>query len=319
MIKNSAGLLLLVALGCEATRSSAPDGFQGIVEYEERTLAFDVAGRIVSLTVDEGDTLAPDDVVAKLDDKLVRVAREVDAARAEAAKSRVALLEAGSRPEDIKALKAAVKAAKSNEKLAEKTLGREQSLASQGIGRTSDLDAASTAMSTATAQRQELEQQLTRARRGARPEEVDIAEADARVAEAGVRAADEQIARHVLYSRHPGFVLEVHYEEDEFVMPGAPIVTMAEVTRPYVDVFVPQGDPDMPAYGDAASIRTDADDEPLVGTVAYIGRHTEFTPKFLFSDRERPNLVLRVRVEVEDPEQTLRAGVPAFATFEATR
>ena len=40
---------------------------------------------------------------------------------------------------------------------------------------------------------------------------------------------------------------------------------------------------------------------------------TEFTPKFLFSPRERPNLVVRVRVRVDDPERRLHAGVPAFA------
>ena len=47
-----------------------------------------------------------------------------------------------------------------------------------------------------------------------------------------------------------------------------------------------------------------------------IGRRTEFTPKFLFSDRERPNLVLRVRIRVHDPERRLRAGLPAFVTIE---
>jgi len=41
----------------------------------------------------------------------------------------------------------------------------------------------------------------------------------------------------------------------------------------------------------------------------------EFTPRFLFSEKERPNLVVRVRIALEDPAEKLHAGVPAFAVF----
>jgi hypothetical protein len=46
--------------------------------------------------------------------------------------------------------------------------------------------------------------------------------------------------------------------------------------------------------------------------VENVARATEFTPRFLFSERERANLVVRVRVRVDDPAQRLHAGVPAF-------
>ena len=36
--------------------------------------------------------------------------------------------------------------------------------------------------------------------------------------------------------------------------------------------------------------------------------------RFLFSERERPNLVVRVRVRIEAPDGDLHAGLPAFAT-----
>jgi hypothetical protein len=50
--------------------------------------------------------------------------------------------------------------------------------------------------------------------------------------------------------------------------------------------------------------------------VESVSPDTEFTPKFLFSDRERPHLVVRVRVRVEDPQRRLHSGVPAFAQVE---
>jgi len=70
------------------------------------------------------------------------------------------------------------------------------------------------------------------------------------------------------------------------------------------------------ARGAPARVRTDARPEPLSGRVEAIGRRVEFTPRYLFSERERPNLVVRVRVRVEDPEGRLHAGVPAFVELE---
>ena len=56
---------------------------------------------------------------------------------------------------------------------------------------------------------------------------------------------------------------------------------------------------------------------PVSGEIEYISPKTEFTPRFLFSDRERPNLVIRVRVRIKDPERALHAGVPAFVRFDS--
>jgi HlyD family secretion protein len=83
-----------------------------------------------------------------------------------------------------------------------------------------------------------------------------------------------------------------------------------------VDVFVPLGKLDGIVVGAPASLRVDGTDRVFSARVDWIARTTEFTPRFLFSERERPNLVVRVRLLVEDPEQRLHAGIPAFATIE---
>jgi HlyD family secretion protein len=313
------GPWLAGASACGPSGVEALPGYQGIVEYEERTLAFEVPGRLHALEIDEGMMLAPGDVVGRLDDTLERLGRDGRAAEAKAVRKQLALIEAGSRPEDVKALRASLRAAISAQTLAEHTLAREQGLDDKGMGRAADLDAATSAVTTARAKRQELEQTLARARKGAREEEVEVAEAQAEAAEAAVATSDARIARHVLRSEHEGYVLEVHREEGEFVGVGTPIITMADLEEPYVDVFVPEGRIDDAALGATATVRIDADDAAFQGVVELVGRRTEFTPKFLFSERERPNLVLRVRIRVHDPEQRLRAGLPAFVTIaEAT-
>ncbi|HEY8040403.1 MAG TPA: hypothetical protein VIF15_11445, partial [Polyangiaceae bacterium] len=81
----------------------------------------------------------------------------------------------------------------------------------------------------------------------------------------------------------------------------------------YVDVFVPEGQLEGVRAGVRTEVRVDATGAPFSAVVEHVSPQTEFTPKFLFSDRERPHLVVRVRVRVEDPERRLHSGVPAFA------
>ena len=42
--------------------------------------------------------------------------------------------------------------------------------------------------------------------------------------------------------------------------------------------------------------------------IEHVFPNTEFTPRFLFSESERPNLVVRVRVRIDDPRRELHAG-----------
>jgi HlyD family secretion protein len=101
-------------------------------------------------------------------------------------------------------------------------------------------------------------------------------------------------------------------EAGEIVSPGVPVLTVADTRRPYADLFVPQGDIAGIAPGRAAEVHVDALAEPLPARVEYVEQRTEFTPRFLFSEGERPNLVIRVRVRIDDPNRKLSAGLPAF-------
>jgi HlyD family secretion protein len=107
-------------------------------------------------------------------------------------------------------------------------------------------------------------------------------------------------------------VLDRHVEPGEVVGAGSPVATVADTHRPYVEVFVPQAALAGIHVGGAASVRTDAHPEPVPGRVELISPRTEFTPRFLFSERERPNLVVRVRVRIDDAAGALHAGIPAF-------
>jgi HlyD family secretion protein len=104
----------------------------------------------------------------------------------------------------------------------------------------------------------------------------------------------------------------VNYEQGEVVSPAAPVITLADAQHPYVDVFVPEAQISRVFLGEGARVKVDALSHELGGKVEHIARRTEFTPRYLFSEKERSTLVVRVRVRIEDPKEELRAGVPAF-------
>jgi HlyD family secretion protein len=113
-------------------------------------------------------------------------------------------------------------------------------------------------------------------------------------------------------------VLDTQAEPGEVLGAAAPVVTLGEVDRPYVDLFVPEARVGELRVGTKLQVATDAaPGERFEGSVEDIARKTEFTPRYLFSPKERPNLVVRVRVALRDPGHHLRAGLPAFATLTA--
>lgn len=309
--------LLLAACQAAQPTTERTDAFQGVVELDERALSFVVPGRLLAVAVREGQWVKEGEELARLDDTLERLGREARAAEARAATAQVDLLLAGAREEDIKSLREELGAARSAESLAHTELERARTLAGRGITTAAQLDGVKGALEQATARRRNMEFRLASLKSGARSQEIEAAQARAEAAATAVRAADERIAMHVLKTDQAAMVLDVHLDPNEFAPIGVPVVTVGDVRHPYVDVFVPQARIGEVSIGSAMSVRVDGEKDTRTGAVTYIANRTEFTPRFLFSERERPNLVIRVRVRIEDPEAKLRAGVPAFVRVAA--
>ena len=317
MIKNSLARLCVLAVlacvgpGCAVSRAADAEGYQGVVELDEATLGFDLGGRLGAVPVARGDVVAEGQVLAQLDDTLAKGARDVRAQEVDAAKAQVALVRAGSRREDIAALQAQLRGARATEAALEKEAERARTLTAAGSLPAATLDDAEARLSRTRAERESLEARVRGAVVGARPEELAVAEARVEAALAAVSLEDQRLARHVLHATVKGTVTDVHVKPGEVVGAGTPVVTVADPTHPYVDVFVAEGTLAGIRVGTKASLRVDAVAHPFDGVVEHVSTKTEFTPRYLFSDKERPNLVVRVRVRLEDPSTELHAGVPA--------
>ena len=311
-------LALFGAAGC-ARRDADADRYQGVIEYDERALAFEVPGRLVEIAVVEGQRLHAGDVIARLDDGLEKAARDARAAEAQAARDQLALLRSGARAEDVRAMEAQLRAALASQELLESNAARTRKLAAARAVPQSSVDEVESQLARSTAERQALEQNLRALRRGARPQELESAAHRLEAAESELALEDERLRRYLLRADRDGEVLEVHPEVGEMAAVGVPVATVADAEHPDADVFVGQADVGGVRVGAPARVRVDSVGHDLAARVERVSRRTEFTPRYLFSRGERSNLVVRVRVRVDDPGRELHAGLPAFARIDVAR
>lgn len=315
-----AALCLLAPPGCGARAAAVgSEPLQGVVELDEQRLGFEVGGRVRAVRVKAGDEVAPGQVLAELDDTLARAMREARAAELAAAEAQAHLAHGAARPEEVRATTAQLAAAQETVARVERSLARQRTLTGQGAAPSATLDELEGQLSRAQAEVTTLGERLRLQRAGARSEERAAADARVRAAKAALEAETVRLERHQLKALSRGRVLAVYADPGEVVQPGAPVLAVADAQRPYVDVFVPQGRLAGVRAGLSARVRVDAEPQPFPARVEEVGRKTEFTPKFLFSPKERPNLVVRVRLRIDDPAERLHAGVPAFAQLEAAR
>ncbi|MGB5314200.1 MAG: HlyD family efflux transporter periplasmic adaptor subunit [Polyangiales bacterium] len=305
---------VLALTGCRADRSTPP-GYQGIVEHDDRHLGFRVGGQLREIRYDRGDVIDEGALIAVLDDTAelpILLAREADLAQIRA---NAALVYAGPREEEVRSTMAELGGARASLKEARANLDRHLNLPEQAATAQSRVAELEAAYAQSKAQFRMLQERLKQLRKGARPEELAAADAAVLAAEAAVDAEKEKLALYSLHASERVTVLDVPVRVGEVVAAGATVATVADTKHPYVDVFVPQQSLHGLEVGVAAQVRVDSERDAFEGQIEHVAPTTEFTPRFLFSPQERPNLVVRVRVRISDPDERLPAGVPAFATF----
>ena len=145
-------------------------------------------------------------------------------------------------------------------------------------------DDAEARLTVATAQRSAAAEALGKLRRLARPEEIQAAEARLAQARAGADLLAKTIADCTITAPAGGIVTHKAVEAGELVMPGATIVTLADLDSVYVMIYVTELEIGRIKLGGAAEIRIDAfPDRPFPGKITYI------SPRSRIHAQERPD------------------------------
>ena len=142
-------------------------------------------------------------------------------------------------------------------------------------------------------------------------EDIQAAEAQLRADENALELAEHRLDDAKLYAPATGIVLTRIVEPGAVVLPNSPVYTIALTDPVWVRTYVPETILGRVHPGMKADITGDSfPDRHYAGWVGFISPTAEFTPKPVETPELRTSLVYRMRVYVDNPDHTLRQGMP---------
>jgi len=318
-VRPTSSLLLLGAAAC---KPSSPPPYAGFIDAPVAQVAAQVAGRVDSIPVREGDTVKKDQLLAQLDARERQAA--VGQAQANLDQAREALKEAEA---NFRASVPTVKGAGADIAQAQATLDEAQ----VNYDRTKRLvdtgSEAEATLTSATARLQEARAHLesltaaraaTAGRLGAAQAAVADARAAVGAAEAALEVAQVQLAEARVISPFDGLVVERNLQPGEWAAPGTPVVTVEDLSQLWVRLDVGEDKLTGLSIGQPATVRVIAEPtRTYPGHVIEIGAEGDFAVNRDVK-RGRPDIrTFLVRVAIDAPATSLRPGMTAEVSIPA--
>jgi HlyD family secretion protein len=268
---------------------------------------------------------------------------QADASRAVAERVRE-----GSRPQEVRVAEADLAQAEAQLVQRRADFERTSGLVKEGVAATQQLDAAAAGLQTAEAVRDAAKQRLDLAREGARRQDIAQAQAQVETAQAGVNVAEAgrtdvemqtaglaaaranekqlraqldeaktQLGYTEVRSPMNGVVLTKNVEVGEFVNPGTPVMTLANIDDLWMNIYIPETQTGLVKLGQDVRVSVDSfPKETFKGKITFVSSESEFTPKTILTEEERIKLVYRTKVALENTQQRLKPGMPADAEIQ---
>jgi HlyD family secretion protein len=305
------------AIGAMKRLVAAP----GLVEpiSGTRQVAATVVGRIIKMSVDEGDHVAAGQVIAEIDNADLRAQLAAAKAAVEARQSELQKLEAGAREQERREAEAAVAEAQAETKLAGLTYQRREALGVKSIVSKESVDQARAGRDAALAREALQAEKLALLVAPPRAEDVAIAQANLASARAHVDEISAQLEKTIIRSPIDGVVLRRYRRAGESVtnLPPTPIVDVGDISRLRVRVDLDESDVGHVTVGEGAWITADAfGAKRFHGVVTKIG--DALGPKTFRTDQPGERLdtkVLEVRVAL-DADVHLPVGLRVDVVFD---
>jgi membrane fusion protein YbhG len=283
----------------------------GNVDVHQVELGFRVAGRVAKLNVDEGSQVEPGNVLAQLDP--VPFQTEVAAATAQVAMAQAQFDKAtrGYRSEEIAQAAAAVRQREADAANARVTDERLKGLYPQGAVTRQEMDDTEARLRESEAQLASAKEQLALVTRGSRQEDIQTQEANLANAKANLDKARTALEDATLTAPTRGIVSVRAREVGAIVQAGQTIYTVALNDPVWIRAYAPQ--PRLGRIKPGMQVKIEIDSMPgkqYTGTVGFVSPEAEFTPKSVQTEAVRDDLVYRLRIVANDPDNVFRQGMP---------
>jgi multidrug resistance efflux pump len=278
-------------------RRTQPLKVSGFIEADEIRVGSRVGGRVTKVPAVEGQLVKAGQTLLELEPY------DLAEKRAEAA-ARLDKLKNGPRPQEIAAAAARLRLAQAQRELAATTLKRIKASFEHNAASPDEMDNALESDKAAVAEVDVRTQELDLLKAGTRPEE--IAEAQAALA-----ALDRQIAELTVKAPVDGVIEAVDLQPGDLVAANAPVLSLMDVSHLWVRAYVPENRMSL-APGQQVSVSVDSlPGRSFRGRIGFVSRQAEFTPNNVQTPEERSKQVFRIKVDLEEGLDVLRAGMSA--------
>jgi HlyD family secretion protein len=159
------------------------------------------------------------------------------------------------------------------------------------------------------------EQTYRKLKRGLRPEEIEGARVRRDQAAAQADLLRKKVRDCRILSPTRGTITLRGVEPGELVTPGMTVLRLTYLDRVKLTIYVNESELGKIKLGQKARVSIDSfgENQSLEGDVTYISPVAEFTPKNVQTKEECTKLVFGVKIEVDNPDQALKPGLPADA------
>jgi len=319
-----AAIVLVVGLGGVyawrrhelALRDASQLVLLGNIDVRQVNLSFKVDGRIDSLAVDEGDAVTAGQVVARLDRRYFEDDLRLMRARRDGAAANLARAVHGSRPEEIEEARAQVAQQQATLERARQDYARLESLVGKGAVSRENFDAAKAALGESEARLTYLKESLRLAELGPRQEDIDAARAELAAQAASLIESERRLADSELIAPSDGVILTRAREKGAIVGPGETVFALTLASPVWARTYVNEVDLGRIHPGLRGEVHTDSAPGKIYhGQIGFVSPTAEFTPKTVETRELRTDLVYRLRVVIDNPDQGLRQGMPVTINF----
>lgn len=266
-------------------------------------------------------------------------------AEVQTAEANLADLQAGSRPQEIEGARAQLEDARTLHELAKRDWDRAQVLYKNEDISTQQYDQFRTRFDSTAQTLRQVQQRLDLVTEGPRKQTIEAAkaqleraraalklaeasrielrrreqeravrQADIQRAKAGIAIVDAQLNDTTIAAPISGVVMVKSAEPGEVIAAGATVATLGDLEHPWLRAYISETDLGRVKLGAKVRLTTDSfPGKEYWGTVSYIASEAEFTPKQIQTRDERVKLVYRIKVDVANPNQELKANMPVDA------
>ncbi len=286
------GIALVGTITSCNSSSDRADAY-GNFEAKEVIISAEAMGKVLSLTLEEGDQLAKDKVVGLID----TIDLHLNKQQLLANKSGVTAKSANVLSQ-ITVLRTQLKTAQSEQ-------GRVSNMFKNEAATQRQLDEVNGKVDVLKAQIKSVETQNA-------PIINELSVLDAQL-----NRLDEQLSKSIITNPIEGTVLVKYTEEQEIVSFGKPLYKIANLDELELKVYISETQLAEVKIGQTVRVSIDGKEGMTAydGTISWISAEAEFTPKIIQTKEERVNLVYAMKIIVKN-DGALKIGMPAEVSFQ---